>query len=228
MPRKCGHHIARGLIAHSARVVRAGVLLRPSAGLGSRRPPLTGGCRDARSSGPPAGRSREGGMTVTVCQDRDATEESPGEQQSGSRRTSARRAARPRSPRGARSFTSSFRSTSVSRSRSARPGSSQGWPDLAFVEGCRKRLICKDRPMRRANVLSVDCDYDASDPKGYSSGLANVSQAVGGEALAVKVYELPAGESVCPSLRVRGGVAPRTRWHRRRSHARGRGGTRSR
>ena len=52
--------------------------------------------------------------------------------------------------------------------------------------------------MRRANVLSVDCDYDASDPKGYSSGLANVSQAVGGEALAVKVYELPAGESVCP------------------------------
>jgi hypothetical protein len=52
--------------------------------------------------------------------------------------------------------------------------------------------------MRRANVLRVDCDYDATDPEGYSSGLANVSQVVGGEALAVKLYELPAGESVCP------------------------------
>jgi uncharacterized cupin superfamily protein len=48
------------------------------------------------------------------------------------------------------------------------------------------------------NVLSVDCDYDEPDPDGYRSGLANISQAAGGEALAVKVYELPAGESVCP------------------------------
>jgi uncharacterized cupin superfamily protein len=52
--------------------------------------------------------------------------------------------------------------------------------------------------MRRANVLSVDCAYDASDPDGYRSALAEVGQAVGGETLAVKVYELPAGESVCP------------------------------
>ena len=52
--------------------------------------------------------------------------------------------------------------------------------------------------MRRANVLSVACDYDETDPDGYRSGVAEISRAVGGEALAVKVYELPAGESVCP------------------------------
>jgi uncharacterized cupin superfamily protein len=47
-------------------------------------------------------------------------------------------------------------------------------------------------------VLTVDCDYDGTDPDGYRSGAANVSQVVGSDALAVKVYELPAGESVCP------------------------------
>ena len=61
-----------------------------------------------------------------------------------------------------------------------------------------KPAICEDRPVRRANVFSVDCAYDEADPDGYRSGGANVSQAVGSEALAVKVYELPAGESVCP------------------------------
>jgi uncharacterized cupin superfamily protein len=52
--------------------------------------------------------------------------------------------------------------------------------------------------VRRANVLSVDCDYDQTDPEGYRSALAEVGRTVGGEALAVKVYELPAGEGVCP------------------------------
>lgn len=48
------------------------------------------------------------------------------------------------------------------------------------------------------DVLSVECNYDPTDPDGYRSAVANVGQAVGGEALAVKVYELPVGESVCP------------------------------
>ena len=52
--------------------------------------------------------------------------------------------------------------------------------------------------MRRANVLRVDCAYDETDPDGYRSGAANVSQVVESETLAVKVYELPAGESICP------------------------------
>ncbi|MFZ2050531.1 MAG: cupin domain-containing protein [Solirubrobacteraceae bacterium] len=52
--------------------------------------------------------------------------------------------------------------------------------------------------MRAANVLSIDCVYDETDPDGYHSGSANISQAVGGVALAAKVYELPADESICP------------------------------
>jgi uncharacterized cupin superfamily protein len=52
--------------------------------------------------------------------------------------------------------------------------------------------------MLRADVLNADCEYDESNPDGYHAGSANVSKAVGGEALAAKVYELPRGESVCP------------------------------
>jgi uncharacterized cupin superfamily protein len=52
--------------------------------------------------------------------------------------------------------------------------------------------------MRRANVFSAECEYDASDPQGFRSGIARVGQAAGGQALAVKVYEVPAGESLSP------------------------------
>jgi uncharacterized cupin superfamily protein len=52
--------------------------------------------------------------------------------------------------------------------------------------------------MRRANVFSADCELDETDPDGYRSGVANVGRAAGGEALAVKVFELPAGQAVCP------------------------------
>jgi uncharacterized cupin superfamily protein len=52
--------------------------------------------------------------------------------------------------------------------------------------------------MRRANVLSVDCERDQTDPDGYRSAASNIGRAVGARELAVKVYELPAGESVCP------------------------------
>ena len=52
--------------------------------------------------------------------------------------------------------------------------------------------------MPRPNVFSADCEYDAADPAGYRSGQARVGQAAGGQALAVKVFELPAGQSVCP------------------------------
>jgi uncharacterized cupin superfamily protein len=50
----------------------------------------------------------------------------------------------------------------------------------------------------RANVLAIDCAYDAADPAGYRSAAADIGKAVGAKALATKVYELPAGESVCP------------------------------
>jgi uncharacterized cupin superfamily protein len=52
--------------------------------------------------------------------------------------------------------------------------------------------------MRRANVLSDRAEFDEGDPPGYRSALARVGAAVGGESLAVKVYELPPGESMCP------------------------------
>ena len=52
--------------------------------------------------------------------------------------------------------------------------------------------------MRRASVFGEDLEYDENDPDGYRCGLARVGKAVGGEALAVKVYELPPGQSGCP------------------------------
>jgi uncharacterized cupin superfamily protein len=52
--------------------------------------------------------------------------------------------------------------------------------------------------VRRANVLHDDFEYDAADPEGYRSGVAQVGKLAGGEALAIKAFELPPGESVCP------------------------------
>jgi uncharacterized cupin superfamily protein len=52
--------------------------------------------------------------------------------------------------------------------------------------------------VRTANVFSDQCHYSESDPAGYRSGAARVSQALGARALAVRLYELPSGESVSP------------------------------
>jgi uncharacterized cupin superfamily protein len=62
----------------------------------------------------------------------------------------------------------------------------------------RPGRTCEDRGVRRANALSDRCEYDVTDPDGFRSGVARVGEAAGGEALAVKVYELPAGQAVCP------------------------------
>ncbi len=52
--------------------------------------------------------------------------------------------------------------------------------------------------MRKANVFKDACEYDASDPPGYESAALHLTKALGGESLAVKVFELPPGQSVCP------------------------------
>jgi uncharacterized cupin superfamily protein len=52
--------------------------------------------------------------------------------------------------------------------------------------------------VKRANVFSCEFEYDDGDPSGYRSGVARVGKAAGGQALAVKLYQLPAGESLCP------------------------------
>ena len=41
-------------------------------------------------------------------------------------------------------------------------------------------------------------EYDDEDPPGFRSGMANVGKAAGGTDQAVKLFELPPGESLCP------------------------------
>lgn len=53
--------------------------------------------------------------------------------------------------------------------------------------------------MNRANVHVAECEYDGeSSPAGYRCGVAHVGQALSAQTLAVKVYEMPPGQSVCP------------------------------
>jgi uncharacterized cupin superfamily protein len=52
--------------------------------------------------------------------------------------------------------------------------------------------------MQRANVFTDECELDSEDPPGYRAAVARVGKAVGGDALAVKVFELPPGEALCP------------------------------
>jgi uncharacterized cupin superfamily protein len=52
--------------------------------------------------------------------------------------------------------------------------------------------------MARPNAFEDDCEYDAEDPPGYRSGALRVGGSAMGNALAVKVFEIPAGESLCP------------------------------
>ena len=52
--------------------------------------------------------------------------------------------------------------------------------------------------MKRANIFSEKYEYDEDDPPGYRAGVARVGRLAGGEALNVKLYELPAGEDLCP------------------------------
>jgi uncharacterized cupin superfamily protein len=46
------------------------------------------------------------------------------------------------------------------------------------------------------NAFSDGCEYDEGDPAGYRSGRLDASAAT--DALAVKVFELPPGEALCP------------------------------
>jgi uncharacterized cupin superfamily protein len=50
----------------------------------------------------------------------------------------------------------------------------------------------------RANVFDAEFEYDESDPEGYRAGVARVGQQAGGEDQAVKLYEIPPGEALCP------------------------------
>jgi uncharacterized cupin superfamily protein len=52
--------------------------------------------------------------------------------------------------------------------------------------------------MKRANIFSDEFEYDDSDPDGYHAGVARVGALAGGEALNVKLYEIPPHQSLCP------------------------------
>jgi uncharacterized cupin superfamily protein len=52
--------------------------------------------------------------------------------------------------------------------------------------------------MRRANVFTDQFEYDDTDPDGFHAAVAPVGKTAGGEELAIKAFELPPGESVCP------------------------------
>jgi uncharacterized cupin superfamily protein len=47
-------------------------------------------------------------------------------------------------------------------------------------------------------VFEAEFEYDPEDPEGYKCGMARVGKAAGGEELAVKLFELPPGENLCP------------------------------
>ena len=52
--------------------------------------------------------------------------------------------------------------------------------------------------MPRPNLFDADYEYDDNDPPGYRCGMARVGRDAGGSALAVKLYEIPPGQALCP------------------------------
>ena len=52
--------------------------------------------------------------------------------------------------------------------------------------------------MALPNVFSGGVEYDETDPDGYRCGVTPVGSKAGGQAIAVKVYEVPPGQSICP------------------------------
>jgi len=52
--------------------------------------------------------------------------------------------------------------------------------------------------MSPVNVFDAEFEYDENDPEGFRSGMARVGKEAGGEALAVKLFEIPPGQALCP------------------------------
>jgi len=47
-------------------------------------------------------------------------------------------------------------------------------------------------------VYGAQVEYDDADPEGYRSAMARVGEQAGGRELAVKLFEIPPGQSLCP------------------------------
>jgi uncharacterized cupin superfamily protein len=52
--------------------------------------------------------------------------------------------------------------------------------------------------MNKLNVDEIEFEYDSSDPEGFRSGMKRFGKRLGAGATGVTVYELPAGQAICP------------------------------
>jgi uncharacterized cupin superfamily protein len=52
--------------------------------------------------------------------------------------------------------------------------------------------------MGRPNIYDASFEYDEEDPPGYRGAVARIGREAGGTETAVKLFELPGGESLCP------------------------------
>jgi uncharacterized cupin superfamily protein len=52
--------------------------------------------------------------------------------------------------------------------------------------------------MHYLNVYESQFEYDDDDPAGYRSGVAQAGVLLGAQETAIKLFEIPPGESVCP------------------------------
>jgi uncharacterized cupin superfamily protein len=50
----------------------------------------------------------------------------------------------------------------------------------------------------RANLNSLEVEYDDQDPEGYRVGMARFGPSIGAAKLGASLYELPPGQSICP------------------------------
>src|SRR5205085_8296341 len=56
----------------------------------------------------------------------------------------------------------------------------------------------RPRSMRRVNLGRPDFHYDDDDPDGYRSGMFRFGRALGAQQTGASLYELPAGQALCP------------------------------
>ena len=52
--------------------------------------------------------------------------------------------------------------------------------------------------MTNVNIFTAEMEYDDEDPAGYKAAVSNVGKQAGGDELAVKLFDVPAGQSLCP------------------------------
>jgi uncharacterized cupin superfamily protein len=54
------------------------------------------------------------------------------------------------------------------------------------------------RDVNRVNIGNPTFEYDTEDPEGYRSGMARFGPGLGAKQTGTSVYEIPAGQALCP------------------------------